>query len=598
MLSVIATEGTHLMEQVVANGQRSISGQSWVFPTPAYSESSLDHLCEKLGITRGLGSILAARDLLDWEAAERFLNPADQHLHAPGGLMDMDKAMERIYRALVGFEKIVIFGDYDVDGTASTAILYSYLKRLDARVHYFVPHRINDGFGINPHITAKFKNWGVDLVITTDHGSTDVEGAQLLRQQGIDLIVTDHHQLQENRPHCEALLNPHQEGCAYPFKELSATGVVFKLICALDDFLIERKFWDRGGMCHTAPDYYLDLVALATVADMTPLLGENRILVKLGLDMINTQPRPGLSGLMRECNVRNTISPSTISFRIAPKINALGRIGDPGIGVKLLMSHSYTEARKLARHMVELNKRRRSIEQEVYAKAMKQAEARGGGDACIVVVGDWHPGVIGSIASRLASETGKPTVVLTTQNDSRVLGSARSWSKGSVLEALMQCEGLLERCGGHPNAAGLALCTENVEAFTQEFHQAMECAAKASPAETCKELEIDAWVTQDMLGEQFFSEVARMSPFGYRNPEPAVAVRGVKVDDVMCFSDRHLKFNLCCSDGQQIEANAWHRPDWRLSPSQQYDAAFVPQIYNGPDGPRPQVKIVDMMCRN
>ena len=585
------------MENAAANAQRSISGQDWIFPSLDFSESSLTHFCDCLGITRGLGLLLAVRNLMDLDAAERFLNPAEQHLHAPQQMMDMEKAVERIHQAMEGHEKILIFGDYDVDGTASTTILYGYLKRLDARVNYCVPHRINDGYGLNPHMVAKFKNWGVDLLITADHGSTEMNGAELVHKAGIDLIITDHHQLRDTRPRCTALVNPHQEGCGYPFKELSATGVAFKLVCALDTYLNERNFWERGGLCHTAPEYYLDLVALATVADMTPLLGENRTLVKLGLEMINTRPRPGLSGLMRECNVRNEISPSTISFKLAPKINALGRIGDPGTGVRLLMSHSYTESRRLARQMVELNRERRQIEQKVYAMALEQAGSMPNTRSCIVVSGDWHPGVIGSIASRLASEMGKPAVVLTTRHGSHVLGSARSWGSGVVLDALMACEKLLERCGGHPNAAGLALSTDNLEAFTEEFHQAVECRSNNEEGQSCKKLAVDAWFTPEMLSEQFFSEVARLSPFGHCNPEPVVAMQGVKVDDVVSFNNGHLKFNLCCPDGRQMDANAWHRPDWNLCPSQLYDAAFVPQIYHGPSGPKTQLKIVDMMSR-
>ena len=585
------------MDSAPPSSQRSLSDQDWAVPSQNYSESTLDRLCSHLDISKGLGRILASRGLLDTEAAEQFLNPAEQHLHAPGSMLDMDKALHRIYQALVNYEKILIFGDYDVDGTAATTILYGYLKRLDARVYYRVPHRINDGYGLNPRVISQFKSAGVDLLITADHGSTAVEGAELLHQQGIDLIITDHHRLGGVRPRCVALVNPQQENCPYPFKELAAAGVAFKLICALDEYLSERNHWDRCGICHTAPAYYLDLVALATVADMTPLLGENRTLVKLGLDMLNTNPRPGLSGLMRECNVRNGVSPSTISFKLAPKINALGRIGDPSVAVRLLLSHSYTEARKIARYMVELNQERRRIEQEVYAMAAEQAGAGQDTAACVIVAGDWHPGVIGSIASRLAAETGKPAVVLTTRPTAQVLGSARSWSSGSILDALMDCEELLERCGGHPNAAGLSLVTENLEAFTRELHRAVESRLSDADQPTRNQLAIDAWITPDLLDERFFGDVSRLSPFGHRNPEPVLAMQEVTVDSVSSFHGKHLKFNLSCSDGQRLEANAWHRPEWKLSPSEVYDVAFVPQIYNGSGGPRSQLKVVDMICR-
>jgi single-stranded-DNA-specific exonuclease len=214
-------------------------------------------------------------------------------------MQGMNEAVNRIVQALENYEKIVIFGDYDVDGTAAASILYSYLKRLGARVNYFIPHRISDGYGFTPATLAKIFAWRADLVVTCDHGSTDLDAPHLLKKQGVDLIVTDHHRLGTVVPAAAAFVNPQQPGCPYPYKDLSAAGVAYKVTCALEERLADQNFWDRHGLCHTSPDYYLDLVALATVADMSPLLGENRILVTLGLELLNSRLKPGLSGLVK-----------------------------------------------------------------------------------------------------------------------------------------------------------------------------------------------------------------------------------------------------------------------------------------------------------
>ena len=571
--------------------------QNWVNSAPKNSEDFLERVCRELGVSRAFGQILAARNLRDVGDAERFLRPGEQEFHPPLLMRDMEKAVERIHRALADYEKILIFGDYDVDGTASASILFSYLKRLGGRVQYFIPHRLQDGYGFTPAVIAKFRGWGTDLLITTDHGSTAVEGARLVAQAGMDIIITDHHRLGKTRPHCTALINPQQEGCSYPFKELSAAGVVFKLICALDDCLEENDFFNRRGVCRTSPNYYLDLVALATVADMTPLVGENRTLVKLGLEMMNTHPRPGLSGLIKECRIKGEISPSVISFKLAPKINALGRIGDPRVGVRLLLSHSHTESRRLARQMVGVNHERRAIEQEVLAMAAEQVDADGDLPAHVLVGGDWHPGVMGSIATRLAFQTGKPIVVLTLHVAGQAIGSARSRRGGNLLNLLAACEPLLNRFGGHPSAAGLSLDPENLDAFKQRFYEAVVDAAETDPRQGPDNLEIEAWITPEMLTRQFFDEVERLSPFGHCNPEPVVAMREMRVSNFSGVPSRHLKFSLCCTNGQKIDATAWDHPEWDLADAHIYDVAFVPQIQNGANGPTHQLKVVDMIRR-
>jgi single-stranded-DNA-specific exonuclease len=530
---------------------------------------------------------------MDAEDALRFLNPCEQQLHAPELMLGMKEAVLRLARAIDRFEKILIFGDYDVDGTSATAIFFSYLKRLGARVAYYIPHRITDGYGISPAALREIKSWGADLVITTDFGSTDMAAPRLLREIGADLIITDHHQLGPEKPDAAALVNPQQPGCPYPFKGLSATGVAYKVVCALDHHLTDTGFWERHGTCHTSPGYYLDLVALATVADMSPLLGENRALVKLGLDQINSQPRPGIAGLIRECHVRGPVTPSVISFKLAPKINALGRIGDPRMGVQLLLCRSVMEARRMARYLVELNRQRQVIEREVLVSAMVQAEAMSDRAALVLVGGDWHPGVIGSIASRLAFQTGKPTIVLTLSNQPQVLGSARGGGDGfNILRALETCAPLLARYGGHPGACGLALDPANLNEFKDRFLVAAEQTQGDTVPPNAQPLAIEAWIDPDTLTYAYVEEISRLSPFGYCNPEPVIAVRGVLLGNPIVFNERHLRFNLICPNGHQFDAFAWDHSEWSFTNNGRYDIAFMPQMYGTGPG-RAQVKVVD-----
>ncbi|MDH5752476.1 MAG: DHHA1 domain-containing protein, partial [Deltaproteobacteria bacterium] len=342
----------------------------------------------------------------------------------------------------------------------------------------------------------------------------------------------------------------------------------------------------------TPPDYYLDLVAMATVADMVPLLGENRILVKQGLERLNTRPRPGLSGLIKECRIKGPITPRVISFRMAPKINALGRIGDPKGAMQLLLSRSYSESRMLARELLEANRARQEIEQVALEGAQEQSAAMAHSHALILQGTDWHPGVIGTIATRISTETGKPTIVLTAQDSEYFMGSARSSNNVNILKMLDACAHLLERHGGHPNAAGLVIHKSRFEEFSRLFLSATKACGKLHcPPEN---LNIEAWLGQESLTPGFFQEVSRLSPFGYCNPEPMVGMKGVLLGEADLINKRHLRFSLDASGGNRLEAFVRDCPDWELDTNSRYDLAFMPQIYHSPRGPRSQLKVVDI----
>ncbi len=572
----------------------SLEGRPWVDSGHNYGLQSIQALCEALNVSESFGHVLAARHLIDPEEARRFLDPGPDQEHPPELMWGMPAAVQRLHAALHGFESILVFGDYDVDGTASAAVLYGYLKRLGARVHYHIPHRLEDGYSLSPQSIERVKNWGVDLVITVDHGSTSVEGARALAQAGIDLIITDHHHMGHERPPAVAIVNPQQAECPYPFKGLAAAGVAYKLICALDRYLRDIRYFERKGICHTAPSYFLDLVALATVADMAPLLGENRVLVKQGLAQMNHKPKPWLSGLARECGVRCAITPHIISIKLAPKINALGRVGNPRLGMQLLLTHAHTEARRLSRMLIEVNRMRQIVEREAWESAQAQLHIMPDTPACILLGTDWHPGIIGSIATRIALQVRKPTVVLTLYEQPYASGSARSHNGYDVLGALDTCSDLLVRYGGHSTASGLSLMPKDLESFVIRFNQVIaEDAGNATSQ--ARPLEIEAWIRPEMMGQHFVHEIARLSPFGYRNPEPVLAIRGFVIANPCVFNNRHLRFSVTCPNGHEIDAFAWDHSEWIVHQARRYDIAFMPQIYDGPAGARAQIKVLDVI---
>jgi single-stranded-DNA-specific exonuclease len=326
---------------------------------------------------------------------------------------------------------------------------------------------------------------------------------------------------------------------------------------------------------------------------MSPLVGENRVLVKLGLDLINTRPRPGLAGLIRESNIRGGISPSTINFKLAPKINALGRIGDPRLGMQILLAHSFTEGRRLARHLATVNRMRQEIERNVLSSAMRQVEEAHDPSAFVLVGNDWHPGVIGIIATRIAYQYQRPTVVITLANHRQALGSARGCGAIGVLDALASCENLLDRFGGHANACGLALQPERVSEFRDRFSAFIQENHGAAPAAGQRSIEIETWIDPALLDSRFCDEIARLSPFGYGNPEPVFGVRALNMDHPAVTQSRRLRFQLAGARYTD-ECVGWDQAEWTRNLSGSFDVALTPQLLYGPEGVRSNFRVVDM----
>jgi single-stranded-DNA-specific exonuclease len=551
---------------------------SWENLELSQSASHIELLCKEFGISKVLARLLVQRNLHQLQDADAFLHPSPEQSIDPFSMADMHKAVERLWQALRRGEAVVVYGDYDVDGTAGAVILYRYFKRIGIRAHYFIPERLKDGYGLTEATLLELKRRKTDLIVTVDNGSTANNESRLIRELGMELLITDHHLLGDEVPEATAILNPQQQRCPYPFKGLCGTGVAFKLLQALDLTLEERGFWDQTGYIRPDLSRDLDLVCLATVSDRVPLTGENRFLVREGLKILNDHPRPGLQALMRACQLRGQVTPATISFKLAPKINAVGRLSDPRIGARLLLSHSLSEARPYADKLLQLNAERQHIEREIFHSALLQASEQQHLSAIILYDESWHPGVMGNIATKIARQFHKTTLALTRCNGDLLAGSARAINGVDVRMALQHCSEMLERFGGHQAAAGLSLMSHNMEMFRERFQALMEMEIDGPlPEDDPDKLYIEAWLDRTDLTPQVTEELLKMAPFGTQNPEPVIGIRDARANAASVFGNNHLKFNLHTPQ-RNYEVVAWDHSDWYPHLQGRFDMAVSPQI--------------------
>lgn len=468
--------------------------------------------------------VLAARGMDDPSEAMGFCR-ADGALYDPYLLPDMDKAVARIRTALKDGETIAVYGDYDLDGITSTAILYSLLVSLGARCERYVPDRLSEGHGLRTEALEELRGRGVTLVITVDTGVTALKEALEARSMGLDLIVTDHHECRETLPGAVAVVNPKIPGSRYPFTELAGVGVAFKLACALTGD--EPAMLERFG----------EWVAMGTVADVAVLLDENRRLVREGLLRLSQTRHPGLNALLTEGARDERVTSQTVAFRLAPRLNAAGRLGRSDTAMELLLCGDPAEARRLASELSELNQSRKALEQCVMEAALRQI-GDGGPDAnpyALVLSGkDWHPGVTGIVAGQLAERRGLPAFLICVE-DGEGKGSARGVPGVSLPEALEHCSELLEEYGGHALAAGFRVREERIPALREALNE--YCRAALSPAEGRGALETggcpaDAEIQPEHLGLEDVRRLRVLEPFGAGNPEPCFVLREVKIQAV------------------------------------------------------------------
>ncbi len=490
-----------------------------------------------------LARMLAERGVRSYEDARTFFRAGLKELHDPFLMKDMHAAVARLTKALDENESILVYGDYDVDGTSSTALLTGFLRRLGADVSYFIPDRFEDGYGLSKQGIDQCLENGAGLIIALDCGITALKEAAYVRPLGIDLIICDHHTPHAQIPDAVAVLDPKRIDCPYPFKELCGCGVTFKLVQAL---LIAH------GKGSGLAEPYLDLVALATASDLVSVTGENRILLREGIDRLRNSPRTGIRCLAEEAKTRlSDCTVSSIVFTLGPRINAAGRLGDAGRSVSLLLTEDEVEGAARARQLERLNQERRVLDRETLDEAMVMAERQIlGTDRHAIVLHDpeWHLGVIGIVASRLVERFYRPVVMLTSA-DGYAKGSARSINGINIFQAIHDCEDLLTEYGGHDYAAGLTLPLENVEAFERRFDESV--AAQVSPELLDPVLEIDGELSLSAVDRRFWAVLKQFEPFGPGNGKPVFLSNNLTVTGepkIVGRERNHLKFSVRDSD--------------------------------------------------
>ena len=484
------------------------------------NEYLISSLADSLSISDVLAKLLILRNITDFDKAKTFFRPSLDFLYNPFLMDGMEVATYRVIQALTENQLICIYGDYDVDGTCSTALLYLFLKELGANVEFYIPKRLTEGYGISKSAIDYVKERGTALLISVDCGITAIEEADYVKELGIDLIICDHHQPKEKIPNALAVLDPLKPNCNYPFKYLSGAGVAFKLAQGVAERIGKRDL----------PFKYLDLVSLAAAADIVSLVDENRVLVKEGINLINTNPRPGIEALMESSNNKHgSLTSGQIVFTIAPRINAVGRLGDAERAVQLLITNEKDKAFELAKVLESENYQRRKIDEDTFDDALEILENssdENDGAAIILHQENWHPGVIGIVASRLVERYYRPTIMLTTV-DGVAKGSARSISNFNIYEALKKCDDLLIHFGGHKAAAGLAVELENIDEFKLKFNQIVK--ESISEEDLSPEIHIDSKLKFSEITPKFLRIMEQFAPFGPGNMRPVFLSEGVEV---------------------------------------------------------------------
>jgi single-stranded-DNA-specific exonuclease len=510
-------------------------------------------LAQALGVSTIVAALLIARGHQDVDSAEAFLKPSLDQLHDPFLMLGMTGAVKRLLHAIDDQEPILIYGDYDVDGTTGTAVLLRALRMLGATAGYHVPHRFTEGYGIRQDALEKAANEGYKLVVSVDCGITAHEPLIWARASGLDIIVTDHHlpDADEGAPPALAVLNPNQHGCDYPDKNLAGVGVAFKLIQAL--------FRERGREAQ-APGF-LKMVAIGTVADVAKLVGENRAIVALGLADLPRAVNPGLRALIEiaGCGEDSEMTAYDLGFRIGPRINAAGRMDAARAVVELFDAKSKEEARRLAEHLDTRNRERKEAQREIFKRAVEEFE--GGAEResqthAAVIAGDgWHRGVIGLAASKIAERLNRPCVVISLDGDVGH-GSARSIEAYHLFDGLTACRDLLEKFGGHSHAAGLSIRRGQIPEFRRRLNEhAASCLTEQDLVPT---LNIDAEVRPRELSFQLSQELGALEPFGAGNPRPVFATRGFRVmSEPQVIKEQHLKLRVAGEDNRPLEAIWW-----------------------------------------
>lgn len=567
-------------------------------------ESAVQRLVQEAGVSTLTARLLCARGVATPEAAHEFLHPSLSQLHSPYAMSGMAAAVERISAAIERRERILVYGDYDVDGTTAIVVLKTAIELCGGAglIDFHVPHRIREGYDLRADVLQRAAAEGVRLVISVDSGIRAFAAAEAARAAGLGLIITDHHLPEtapgeESRlPHAVAVLNPNQPGCEYPCKALCGAGVAFKVAQAL---------LEKNGRERLLPSF-LKVVAIATIADAVPLTGENRAIAAIGLEGLRDPRNLGLRELMKAAGVDGSrrLKAGDVAFRIAPRINAAGRMDIAQDVVELFSVRDEARAKELATKLNQLNIDRQAEEQRIVSEIEQQMSATDEQDRpyCLIVAGDgWHRGVLGIAATRVVERYRRPTLVASRDDAGQAHGSGRSIRAFHLLEALESCRDLLTRFGGHAYAVGFSLPSENVA----ELDRRLDAFARARLMSTDFEptVELDGMLPLSEVSDALCAELQKLEPFGVGNPEPRFAVRGVRVlTPPRLLKEKHLKLKLACAqngDGQftrGIDALGWRMGEKMncIALGDGVDAAFTVEQNSNPDFPGLQLSLVDV----
>ncbi len=505
----------------------------------------INNLAKFLKCSPITATLLANRGLTETRRAKTFFESSVADMAHPFAIKDMDKAADRLATALIENHKILIFGDYDADGLTASAVLYDFLRKMTADVSCYIPHRIMEGYGLRPeHIADPAAAGNIQLIITVDCGAGSHEAAAACRRAGIDLIITDHHQQPPPYPEALALVNPSRPDCDAGLDCLCGAGVAFYLLIALRSRLREKGYWKNRPEPNLKQ--YCDLVAVGTIADIVPVTGENRILVKAGLEILNNTCRPGLHALMAAAGMgKRPVTAEDIAFKLAPRLNAAGRIDHGQTALDLLTAEDTEEARKIADRLSRLNTRRQYIETEITEEIVQvlngDPERLDGKKSLVLAHRQWHQGVIGIAAARIARQYSRPVALMAISGDTAT-GSARSVSGINLYQALYDCRHLLEDFGGHARAAGFKIKTENIARFEKELEYAV---GQQCPSELpVHRISVDCELPFHLITERLLEEIQWLQPFGEQNPEPCFVANNVVVVSSFLLKNKYRKMVL------------------------------------------------------
>ncbi|MBI3604221.1 MAG: single-stranded-DNA-specific exonuclease RecJ [Nitrospirae bacterium] len=558
--------------------------KQWVFREVDLAQRRA--LSQALSISPITASVLLSRGVATTEQARYWLAPQAASLHDPFQLPDMECAIDRLHRAVTTGERICFYGDYDVDGIAATSLYLTFFRSVGGNAVSYIPHRIHEGYGLNMQAIRQLRQEGVGLLVTSDCGTTAFREVELANSLGLDVIITDHHQVDAGLPPALALLNPYRSDSSYPFQGLCSGGLAYKVVLA---------YQAKYGHADMPAELLLDLVALATVADVVPLKDENRFFVREGMALISRGARCGIKALKQVAGIDRDCTSGTVAFRLAPRINAAGRLAHAEAGVRLLTTESDREAMETAEQLERLNRERQRIEEATTAEALAAVKGSAVPAALVVGARGWHLGVVGIVAARLVERYHRPAVVIAINEQGIGKGSARSVSGFDLYEALSACRDLLEGFGGHPSAAGLTIQESRLQVFRDRFAEIAEnWAGTGSPL---PQLHVDAEVNLHEVDQQLMRELGLLHPFGAGNPEPIFAVKNLAILNHRIVGERHLKLTVRHGNSKPFDSIGFRMgslADMGLSAERAMDLAFVPELnhWNGLD--RIQLRIRDL----